>query len=281
MGKDEIVKAFEVDDIHEKYQGDVQITDLKQDLGTKGHVLVVRGDKALEDQLKEDEKHIATPKLWVYEGILNSKRVKELLAQSPNHKLFDGVGFSGLAALGFHARRLGRAPIAVFARELVPNQDIVDKYGIEIIQAIGPAEEGYVNAQVRVIESRRDIIPLHQALYGVQALAPIGNTVAQLINKNGIKPDASFWCIASGSSMFGIGGKIKEKFPDCETVIAEPCENITVDYRTDFSNGQQVKNFAKRKLKQYGLDDWARAGRIYSGVFPLHVSGPNRYLLQF
>ena len=72
MGKDAIIRAFQVDNISETYQGKVEITDLTEELGTKGHVLVIRGDKALEDEISEEEKHLSTPKLWVYEGLLQS-----------------------------------------------------------------------------------------------------------------------------------------------------------------------------------------------------------------
>ena len=49
----EIINAYDIGNISETYQGDVEISDLKEELGTKGHVLVIRGDRAYEDRLKE------------------------------------------------------------------------------------------------------------------------------------------------------------------------------------------------------------------------------------
>ena len=45
----EITQVFDVSNVSEAYHGSIDITDLKDELGTKGHVLVVRGDKAYVD----------------------------------------------------------------------------------------------------------------------------------------------------------------------------------------------------------------------------------------
>jgi len=277
--REQIVKAFDVSNVSETYSGKVQITDLRDELGTKGHVLVVRGDKAYSDRLSEGEADIATPKLWLYENLINSPRVQAQLQAHPDHKLFDGVGFSSLAALGYHAKQIGRKPVVVMAREHVPTPEIVERYGIETISAIGPAEEGYVKAQRDIIRQREDIIPLHQALYGAQALAPVGNNVVAQLEDMGIAPDVTFWSIASGSNLYGIGGKIKQAFPNCQTIVVEPTINRTLDDSVDFSNPQQVKEFARRKL-QTSLGGRAGLERLFSGAVPLHEEIPNLYLLH-
>lgn len=272
----EIVNAYSVENVSENYKGDVEITDLKRELGTKGHVLVVRGDKAYEDKLGKD-KILANPKFWLYENLINSPKIQEALKKFPEHKLFDGVGFSALEALGYHSKKLGRKAVAVMAHEFVPDSEIFEKYNIEIINAEGPAEEGYVEKQRQILKERKDIIPLHQALYGAQALAPIGNKVTNQLEEMCIKPDASFWCIASGSNLYGIGRKIKEKFSNCETIVVEPETNQTIDKQLDLRDSEQIKVFAKDKLKNYSLKDW---NRRVSGIFPLHAKHPNMYLLR-
>jgi len=278
----EIIKAFDVERVSETYQGEVEITDLKDELGTKGHVLVVRGDKAYADRLKQAKlpTNLASPKFWMYENLINSERIQEELKKHPNHKLFDGVGFSGLEALGYHANKIGRKAVAVMAHELIPNKGVFDRYGIEVIKAEGEingfAEDGYVKKQAEVLSQRKDLIPCHQALYGAKSLAPIGNKVVNKLKELGIKPDVTSWCIASGSNLYGIGHKIKQRVPNCETLVVEPETNITIDQNLDLTNSKQVKDFANRKLRNYSLDDH---DKHYSGIFPLHVSGASRYLL--
>jgi len=278
--REQIVEAFDVESISETYEGPIEITDLKGELRTKGHILVVRGDLAYSDRLSKEEADIATPKLWQYEKLLNAPKVQEQLTAHPNHRLFDGVGFSSLAALGWHARQLGRQASVVMAREYVPNQEDITKYGMEVIQATGPSEEGYIKAQADVIKHRADIIPLHQALYGARALAPVGNNVVKQLEDIGIKPDATFWSIASGANLYGVGGKIKQAFPDCQTIVVEAEPNITLNGLTDLSNTEATKRFARKKLKAT-LDDWVEKGKPYSGILPLHAELPSRYLLDY
>jgi len=73
-----IVKTFQVGDVSETYNTeDIKITDLKESLGTKGHVLVIRGDKAYGGRLKD--KQLANPKFWMYANLINSPRVQRAL----------------------------------------------------------------------------------------------------------------------------------------------------------------------------------------------------------
>lgn len=271
----EIIKALSVEDVKEVYSGNVEIEDLKDQLGTEGHLLVIRGDRSYSDHEDVDENSM-NPKFWLYENLINTLRIQEALRQNPEHKLFDGVGLSSLEALGYHAKKLNRKAVVVMAKDVVVDPEILDRYDIEIIQGDKPAEEGYIEKQAEVLASRDDLIPLHQALYGAQALAPVGNRVVEELKKLKITPEATVWCIASGSSLIGIGSKIEKSFPGVETVVVEPETNVTVDAGLDLGDKKAVKSFAREKLKNYSLDDWDKE---YSGVFPLHVSGANRYLL--
>jgi len=72
-GRKEIVQAWDISEVNETYEGNVQITDLREELGTQGHVLVVRGDLAYSDALGEDS-DLANPKFWLYENLINSPR---------------------------------------------------------------------------------------------------------------------------------------------------------------------------------------------------------------
>jgi hypothetical protein len=278
----EIKDVYEVEKVSETYQEDVEITDLKEELGTKGHVLVVRGDKAYEDKLKQANlsTNLANPKFWLYENLINSKRIQEQLKKYPNHKLFDGVGFSALEALGFHANAIGRKAVSVMAYIIVPDEEVFDRYNIEVIKADGEingfGEDGYVKKQAKVLSQRKDLIPCHQALYGAQSLAPIGNKVVNRLEELCIKPDVTSWCIASGSNLYGIGHKIKQRFPNCKTLVVEPETNITINPDLDLTNSKQIKDFANSKLRNYDLKDW---DKHHSGIFPLHIGGANRYLL--
>jgi len=273
IGIRDIVKILNLSNASESYTKNIEISDLKDDLGTKGHVLVVRGDRAYADKVGEH----ANPKFWIYENIINSPRIQEQLEANPNHKLFDGVGFSSLEALSYHAQRLERDAVFVMAREMVPNPEIFNRYkNIEIIHGDGPAEEGYVKKQAEVLSQRDNLIPLHQALYGARALAPIGNKIASQLEEMCIVPDETFWCMASGSNLQGIGSKVKNGSDNCKTTIVEPIENFTIHPSLDLSNPQEVKDFAKHKLRNYTLNSWD--GK-YSEIAPLHIAHPNRYML--
>lgn len=270
----EIVEAYSVEKISDSYDGEVEITDLKKELGTRGHVLVIRGDLAYASRL--NDKSLANPKFWLYENLINSQRVQEQLREHPEYKLFDGVGFSALEALGYHSKDIGRKVVVVMAHEMLPPEDIFERYDIEIIHGDKPMEEGYVEKQAEVISQRDDLIPLHQALYGAQSLALIGNKVVSRLEELGLSLDATLWCIASGSNLYGIGRKIKHRFPDIETIVVEPERNRTIDPTIDLSNPEQVRKFANEKIRHYFPNNWDRK---YSGVFPLHVSSASRYLL--
>jgi len=270
----EIVDVFDVKEVSETYPENVQITDLREELGTQGRVLVVRGDLAYAHHLGEN-KDLANPKFWMYENLINSARVQEQLRANPNHKLFDGVGFSSLEALGYHANRIGRKAVVVMPHIFVPDSNVFERYDIEVIRGDKFAEEGYIKKQIEVLSQRDDLIPMHQALYGAQALAPIGNKVVERLEEMCIAPDETFWCLASGSNLYGIGEKIRKRFGSITTVV-EPRWYRSIDPDLDLSDKLSVKEYAKAHLKNYSNADW---DGTYHLIAPLHVKHPNRYLL--
>ena len=278
IGINEIVRAYDVTSVSDSYEGEVEIKDLKDELKTEGHVLVVRGDKSYEDMLEDTR--LCNPKFWLYENLLNSEKVQTELRANPNHKLFDGGGFSALEALGWHSKRLGRKAVVVMAHEFLPDPEVFQRYDIEVVHGDLPAEEGYVEKQREVLRERKDIIPLHQALYGPRFLAPIGNRVARQLEEMGIKPDVTFWSLASGSNLYGVGHKVRQKFQDGRIYVVEPKTNITIPRGLNLEDGEAVKDFAKGNLRDYSLDEWVAEGRHHSGVFPLHARHPNMYLLR-
>lgn len=273
-----IINAYDIRSVSETYPEAVQITDLQKELGTKGHVLVVRGDRAYEDRLEDTQ--LCNPKFWLYGNLLGSERVQEELRANPNHKLFDGVGFSALEALGWHSKKLGRKAVVVMAHEFLPDPEIFEKYDVEVIHGDLPAEEGYVEKQRQVLAERKDIIPLHQALYGARFLAPVGNKVASQLEEMDMKLDATFWCIAGGSNLYGIGHKIRQSFPNGKIYVVEPEVTATIPKGLDLQNPSAVQKFAKGNLRNYSLDDWVDSGRKGSGIWPLHARHPNMYLLR-
>lgn len=273
--REKVLSAFAIDNVTERYESEeVKITDLREALGVEGHVFVVRGDLALAGQLPYPE--LASPKMWVYEELVRSKRIQEAMKAYPAYKLFDGVGFFGLEALGFHATRLDRKAVAVMAREFVPDLAVFKRWNIEVINGDGPAEEGYVRKQAEVLASRKNLIPFHQALYGAKALAPVGNSVADIITDK-CHLDFTFWCVAGGSNLCGIGGKIKQRFPHVKTVVVEPEMQMTIGPDVDPHNSVEVRQYVRKKLRGPSLTEW---DGISSGIFPLHAASPNRYLLH-
>ncbi|MBI4116775.1 hypothetical protein HY449_03470 [Candidatus Pacearchaeota archaeon] len=276
IGINEIRDSYDVSSVGEIYDRNVEITDLQENLGTKGHLLIVRGDKAYAESLGND-KDLANPKFWLYENLIKSLRIEEQLALNPSHRLFDGVGFSALEALAFHSQNIGRPAVVVMANEMVPDADFYQRFpNVEVIHASGIMEEGYLKKQAEILASRDDLIPLHQALYGARGLAPVGNKIVAKLEEIDLIPDETFWCIASGSNLYGIGHKIKAKFPNSRINVVEPTINNTVPPSLDLSNHSEVKRFAQNKLRNYSLEKWDKR---YSGIFPLHVSRANRYLL--
>ena len=233
----------------------------------------MRGDLALAEELPDP--NLASPKMWVYEGLVASQRVQSALARHPDHKLFDGVGFSGLDGLGYQSKKIGRKTVAVMARETLPDPEVFQRWDVEVIHGDEPAEVGYVNKQAEVLACRGDIVPCHQALYGALALAPVGNAVARLVRQYDL--NSTFWCIAGGSNLYGIGGKLRQQFPNVRTVVVEPETELTIDPGLDLADARQVKRYAAQKIRHCSLDTWD--GR-YSGIFPLHIASPNRYLLH-
>jgi hypothetical protein len=274
IGMGEINSAFDVSKVSETYPGTVEITDLKEELGTGGHLLVVRGDLAYTDRLGENS-NLANPKFWLYENLINSQRIQKALQENPDYKLFDGVGFSALEAIGYHAKQLGREALVVMTYEHMPDDEVFERYPLKVIHGDKRAEEGYVEKQAEVLSSRDDLIPLHQALYGAQALAPIGNKIVQKLEEMCIIPDETFWCLASGSNLYGIGLKIKEKFGSRLSVV-EPSGQQTIDPGLDLSDPDSIKEFSKCELRNYTMSTW---DYMASEMFPLHVAHANRYLL--
>lgn len=273
---EKVAACFSVEGITEAYPGPVNITDLREEFGTPGHILAIRGDEACADELGE-LRHWASPKMWLFRKRL--EEIQEQLRIFPNRKLFDGVGFSGLEAVAFHAHRIGREAVVVMPREMVVDTDFFRGYGIEIIRGDAPAEQGYVEKQKEVLLQRKnELILLHQALYGARAMAPIGNNVVFQLEQLGIRPDAIFLCIASGSNVYGIGTKIKRRFPGARLIIVEPERYRTIDARI-LSDPSQVRAFAEERIGNYTLVGWdKREPDKYTP--PLHFSHPSLYLLH-
>ena len=143
-----------------------------------------------------------------------------------------------------------------------------------------PAEEGYVEKQRQVLTKRKNIIPLNQALYGASSLSPVGNKIAKRLEQIGIIPDATLWCIASGSNLYGVGNKIKQKFSNGRVYVVEPEVTATIPKDLDLKNPLEIKEFSKKNIKNYSLDEWVNGGRKGSGAWPLHAKHPSMYLLR-
>jgi len=267
-------RAYNLDEITESYLGPVLIDDLKDSLNTKGHLLVIRGDKAYQEEVGEN----GNPKFWLYENLLKTKRVSGLLKRRPDFDLFDGTGKSSLKALNYFANVLGRKAVIVTSREIYEGINPDDFRNVEIIKAQGPAEEGYVEKQKEILQSRRGLIPLTQALYGAQSLAPIGNNVVSQLENMAITPDESYWVCASGSNLYGIGGKIKKTFPNCRVNLVEPMNKRTIDPNLDLNDSLSVRNFAKNELMNYKVNE--NNIIVDPKDLPLHVEHANVYLLN-
>lgn len=272
----ELVEAFSTSSVTEVYGGPVVLTDLRESLKIEGHLLVVRGDLAYSNEYNG---HALTPKLWVYENMVASARIQNAMREHPNHAFFDGVGPSGLEALHFHARRNKRKSVVVVAQEfrMPPHWD-----DLEVIRADEPLEWGYVHKQAEMLRSRTDLIFLNQALYAAKAMAPIGNQIVRELETLGVQPDASVWCMAGGSCLYGIGGKIAERFPATETLLVELTKYTTIDPALDLADKNAVRVFARSKLREYLRRDPPAASVPTEDLvfFPTHASLPNRYLLQ-
>lgn len=274
--REAIRQALDISDVVDTYPGKVDVLDLKEELETTGHLLVVRGDLAYSDKVGIK----GNPKFWLYENLLNSERIQKELKQHPDFDLFDGVGLSGLEALGWHSHNIGRKAVLVMAQEHEGSQkfpkDILNRYNLEVITGEKPGEEGYVKKQAEIIRKRKNIIPLHQALYGARCLAPIGNKVVRQLEQMSIVPDETFWVCAGGSNLYGLGTKIKNRFGS-RIILVEPIRKRTIDKNLDLSNSRAVQKYARNRLKRYNLDGWD--GKFDPEEFPLHARHPNRYLL--
>ncbi len=276
----ELVEAFSTKSVTEMYDDAVVLTDLQKTLGTKGHLFVVRGDLAYSNQY---DGHALTPKLWVYENMIKSARIQDDIERHPNYAFFDGVGPSGLEAMHFHAKRNKKKSVVVVAKEFRLPTHLSTWDDIEVIRADDPFEYGYVRKQAEVLRARTDLIFLNHALYAVQAMASIGNRVAYELGKLGIRPDTTVWCMAGGSCLYGIGGKIAEHFPGTETLLVELTKYPTIDPLLDLTNKDAVRAFARSKLREYSKQNPPTVSVPVKDLvfFPIHASIPNRYLLQF
>lgn len=272
----ELVEAFSTSSVTEVYGGPVVLTDLRKTLKTEGHLLVVRGDLAYSNEYNG---HALTPKLWVYENMVASARIQSAMRDHPNHAFFDGVGPSGLEALHFHARRNKRKSVVVVADvfRMPPHWD-----DLEVIRADEPLEWGYVRKQAEMLRSRTDLIFLNQALYAAKAMAPVGNRVVRELENLGVRPDATVWCMAGGSCLYGIGGKIAERFPTAKTILAEHEHASAMNLTLDLADPNAVRAFARDKLREYfgHTPPTATVSKDDLLYFPLHPILPNRYLLQ-
>jgi hypothetical protein len=274
IGKHKVVKAFDLRDHSECYKGPVLIDDLQKELGTEGHVFVIRGDKAYEPQVGQR----ANPKFWLYENLLNSERIKRWLKHRPDFALFDGTGESSLKALNYFAGVLGRRAVIVTSKEIYERINPSDFPNVELISPEGSAEQGYVEKQEEIIRDRKGLILLTQALYGARSLAPIGNNVASQLEEMAITPDESFWVCASGSNLYGLGGMIKRKFPNCKVNLVEPESKRTIDPELDLRNKDEVRAFARKELGDYSVDE--KEVVVDPKDLPLHLKHANRYLLK-
>jgi len=281
MVTDHIGETLDVSNVTESYHGNVEITNLREEMGTEGHLLVVRGDLAYSDIIDN-----GTPKYWLYENLLNSERIQKILTQNPNHKLFDGVGFSSLEALNYHASQIGRDTVFVMADKHYDDlnlDDVLTRYpNTEIIRAEGPAEKGYVKKQKEILKNRDDIIPMHQALNGPRALAPVGNKVLEKLVDLEIIPEETYWVMASGSNLYGIGGKIRNRFGSSLNLV-EPSDRHTLEPNLDLRDTNAVREYAKEKLEGYRAKNGEDPLHTWDGsigIPPLHVALPSTYLLM-
>ena len=125
-------------------------------------------------------------------------------------------------------------------KELQKSKDeVFERYDLEVIHGDKPAEEGYVEKQREILSQRDDLLPLHQALYGAQALAQIGNAVVRRLEDLCLAPDETYWCMASGSNLYGIGAKIRSRFGS-RVILVEPEMERTVDPSLDLTNPKSV-----------------------------------------
>ena len=235
-----------MDRITQSTELDVELTDLKDTLGTKGHLLVVRGDRT----------PLGSHKYWQYHHLIGSERIQERLQAYPDKVLFDGAGLNGLEAIAHFSKEINRKCAVVVPKEVEGNisQDIGDH--VEIIFTDGQQEEGYIKKQDEVLKSRKDIIFLNQALYGAQSMAPVGNKVAEMLRERCITPDYGAWVIASGATLYGIGKRLQHAFPDLQNVVADDKSSTALE-----SSNECVPE-----------------GASYHGIFPLHKYIKNVYL---
>ena len=274
--------------VTEEYESPVQLTNLKDIFGTSGNIIVIEGDRAYSKQEVKDQK-ILNPKFWVYENIIKSARVQKDMEAHPNAPFIAGVGPSSFEGLHFHAQRNGRKLVVVVTKEWEPPAYAKAWNDTTIIHGDEPLEQGYRRKLDQVLRSYRRTpesgIFLNQALYGARAMAPIGNRIVSELQRLGVRPDATVWCLASGASLYGIGRKIAEHFPPDSLTGFPGTETVVVTKHTsldpaDLKDEQKVKAWARENRKEYSKPDPAERSELDELFFPLHVSAVNPYLLD-
>ena len=266
ISRAELVEAYSMSAVQEVYGGPLALTNLKWILGTRGDIWVIRGDL---------EPHVHNAKGFVAPYLF--KRVEAKMRECPGHSLFDGVGPSSLEAHHFFAQLYGRRMVFVVAREDELPPHVASWQNTEIIRADEIAEWGYVRKQAEVLHTRKDIIPLRQAEYGAWAMARIGNRVVRELEARRVRPDASVWVAASGSNLWGIGGKLKDRFSS-ETILVTKTVHVE---RGDLYDENKMRTRAREMLRQYSFrNPSVSISEADFRVSPLHMVLPSLSLLR-
>lgn len=267
----ELVEAFETSSVKAIHAGPIEITNVGPLFGTTGDILAIRGDK---------ERGVGNAKGFLYGNLI--ERVRQQMIEHPNHALFDGVGVSSFPAMIDAARREKRPSLVVVAREfpkhLIP-RSAKRRPDVLMVRARGQAEKGYVDQMSHELASRENIIPLNQAYYGALAMAPVGNWVVQWCEEHHIRPEATVWCIASGTSLYGIGRIIAQRFTGVETSVVTKRLAMS-DHR--LRDVRQMTTLAREALRWYRTDTpELPIEQIDAATFPLHLRGPSIATLRY
>lgn len=263
----ELVEAFSMSAVTEVYGGPLTITNLKDTLKTSGDLWVVRGDLVPD---------VYNAKGLVYPYLI--KRVEAAMREHLEYSLCDGVGSSSLEAMHYFAQLHNRRCVFVIAREFQLPPHVASWSDTEIIRADELAEWGYVRTLAKVLSTRTNIIPLHQAFYGPWAMAHVGNRVVQEFEKLGVRPDASVFVVASGSNLLGIGKVLANRFSS-ETILVSKYTSID---RATLKDETKMRTIARNMLKGYSMrNPSASTSDVDRLLFPLHVALVSVPLLRF
>ncbi|MDP3646208.1 MAG: hypothetical protein Q8R25_03910 [bacterium] len=262
----ELVEAFSVSSVTEIYGGPLELTDVSDVLETKGRILMVRGDLA---------PGVPNAKGFVSPYLI--KRMEAQMREHPDYALFDGVGPSSLEADHFYAELHDRRTVFVIAKEFELPPHVASWGRTEFIRGEEQAEWGYVRKMAEVLRTRTDLIPLHQAFYGAWAMAHVGNRVVQELEKLGVRPDASVFVAASGSSLWGIGNVLANRFSS-ETIMVTKTVSVA---RADLKDADKMRSRARDLLKQYSIrNPSVSITTVDAEVSPLHMVLPSVALLR-